>query len=383
MTDVLQFIAALVCYSALILVPGGAFAALLHFLLSLPMQRRDRGLFFLDIVETALNRGQAVEAAILSAAEMRDRVMGAQFYLFAAHIENGARFGEALEETPEFLPAQVNAILRAGEQMGDIKRVLPACREVLRVPPDPVRSTMHYMVTILLLFAVISSLMIWLVATFVFPRFKEVAHASSVKLWPISEFVFNHVLYLIAFEAVVLMALLGLSVVYIGGPGLTRLFKFRHFPVIDWAAWRLSWKRKKLQRTFSAMLAVLLDGGMPEGEAVRLAGDCTANHVCRKRADRVVAALQQGTKLDEAVRVFDDSGEYHWRLKNATHARGVFLNALQGWHEALEAKAFQQQETTAHATMSGIVILNGVVVALFATALFGVLVAIIDGELSL
>lgn len=383
MTDVLQFIAALVCYSALILVPGGAFAALLHFLLSLPMQRRDRGLFFLDIVETDLNRGQAVEAAILSAAEMRDRVMGAQFYLFAAHIENGARFGEALEETPEFLPAQVNAILRAGEQMGDIKRVLPACREVLRVPPDPVRSTMHYMVTILLLFAVISSLMIWLVATFVFPRFKEVAHASSVKLWPISEFVFNHVLYLIAFEAVVLMALLGLSVVYIGGPGLTRLFKFRHFPVIDWAAWRLSWKRKKLQRTFSAMLAVLLDGGMPEGEAVRLAGDCTANHVCRKRADRVVAALQQGTKLDEAVRVFDDSGEYHWRLKNATHARGGFLNALQGWHEALEAKAFQQQETTAHATMSGIVILNGVVVALFATALFGVLVAIIDGELSL
>jgi type II secretory pathway component PulF len=383
MIDALQFIAALIWYAALILVPGGAFAVLLHFLLSLPMQRRDRGLFFLDIVETALNRGQALEAAVLSAAEMRDRVMGVQFYLFAAHIENGARFGEALEETPAFLPPQVNAILRAGEKMGNIKRVLPACREVLRVPPDPVRSTMHYMVTILLLFAVISSLMIWLVATFVFPRFKEVATAASVKLWPISEFVFNHVLYLIAFEAVVLMALVGLTVVYIGGPGLTRFFKFRHFPVIDWLGWRLSWKRKKLQRTFSAMLAVLLDGGMPEGEAVKLAGDCTANDLCRKRAGRVIGSLQQGTKLDDAVRVFDDSGEYHWRLKNATHARGGFLNALQGWHEALDAKAFQQQETTAHATMSGIVILNGVVVALFATALFGVLVAIIDGELSL
>jgi type II secretory pathway component PulF len=41
---------------------------------------------------------------------------------------------------------------------------------------------------------------------------------------------------------------------------------------------------KKLQRTFSAMLAVLLDGGVPEAEAVRLAGDCTANEICRRRA---------------------------------------------------------------------------------------------------
>lgn len=62
---------------------------------------------------------------------------------------------------------------------------------------------------------------------------------------------------------------------------------------------------------------------------------------------------------------------------------GGFLNALQGWHAALDAKAFQQEEAAAHATMSGFVILNGVVVALFAAALFGVLIAIIDGELSL
>ncbi len=131
------------------------------------------------------------------------------------------------------------------------------------------------------------------------------------------------------------------------------------------------------------MLAVLLDGGVPEAEALVLAGDCTANEICRKRVARILAALQQGTKLDDAVRVFDDSGEFHWRLTNATHARGGFLNALQGWHAALEARAFQQEETAAHATMSGVVILNGVVVALFATALFGVLIAIINEELSL
>jgi len=356
---------------------------LLHFLLSLPMQRRDRGLFFLDIIETALNRGQALENAILSAAETRDRMIGLGFYLLAAHIENGARFGEALERAPGFLHPQVNAILRAGEKMGDIKKVLPACREVLRVPPDSVRTTMHYMVTILLLFGVVGSFMIWFVATFVIPRFRDIAAGADVKIWPISEFVFRYASVLIAFEIFILLALVTLAIVYIGGPGFVRFLRFHGLPFIDWITWHVPWKRKKLQRTFSAMLGVLLDGSVPEAEALRLAGDCTANEISRKRVVRIIAALQQGTKLDDAVRVFDDSGEFHWRLKNATHAKGGFLNALKGWHAALEAKAFQQEETTAHATMCGLVILNGAVVALFATALFGVLVAIDYGGLSL
>jgi type II secretory pathway component PulF len=383
MADFLQFLLALFWYAILILVPGAGFAVLLHFLLSLPMQRRDRGLFFLDIIETALNRGQALENAILSAAEGRDRVMGVGFYLLGAHIENGARFGEALERTPGFLPPQVNAMLRAGEKMGDIKKVLPACREVLRAPPDTVRTTMHYMVTILLLFAIVACFMIWFVATFVIPRFRDIAAGAGVKLWPISAFVLAHTSWLIAVEAAVFLVLVTLAVTYVGGPGFVRVFKFRGFPFVDWITWHLAWKRKRLQRTFSAMLAVLLDGGLPEADAVRLAGECTTNEFGRKRAGRVLAALQQGTTLDEAVRAFDDSGEFHWRLTNATHARGGFLSALKGWHEALEAKAFQQEETAAHATMSGFVILNGVVVALFATALFGVLVAIVDSQLTL
>jgi type II secretory pathway component PulF len=146
---------------------------------------------------------------------------------------------------------------------------------------------------------------------------------------------------------------------------------------VDWITWRVPWKQKKLQRTFSAMLAVLLDGGVPEGEAVRLAGDSTANEICRRRAQRVIAALEKGVKLDDAVRGFDDSGEFHWRLTNATHAHGGFLSALRGWHESLDAQAFQQEEATAHAVASGLVIINGVLVGLIATATFGVLIAIL------
>ena len=127
---------------------------------------------------------------------------------------------------------------------------------------------------------------------------------------------------------------------------------------------------------------VLLDGGVPEAEAVRLAGESTANTICRRRARRVVAALERGEKLDDAVRTFDGPGEFHWRLTNAIHAKGGFLEALRGWHEALDAKAFQQEETATHAMTSGLVILNGVVVGLIATAMFGMLIMILRGVLA-
>jgi type II secretory pathway component PulF len=383
MNDVLLFFAGLIWYGVFILVPGGAFSVLMHFLLSLPMRRRDRALFFLDLVETVLQRGQPLEQAILAAAENHDRAIGVRFFIVAAHIENGDRLGEALAKEPRFLPPQVNAILRAGEKLGDLKKVLPACREVLRIAPDTVRSTTHYMVAILLIFAPVACWLITILSIFVVPQFKALAAGMGVRVWPFTLFVFalNDSHLLVGFEIALFVMLLALAALYIGGPGFVRWFQFRSVPIVDWIAWRVPWKQKKLQRTFSAMLAVLLDGGVPEAEAVRLAGDSTANEICRRRAQRVLAALEKGVKLDDAVRTFDDSGEFHWRLTNATHAHSGFLNALRGWHEALDAKAFQQEEAATHILTSGLVILNGLVVALIATAMFGMLVMILRGVL--
>lgn len=383
MTDFFHLLLELCCYTVLVLVPGGALAVLLHYLLSLPMRRRDRALFFLDLLETVLQRGQPVEPAILSAAENHDRSIGVSFFLLAARVEGGARLGEALDRVPRFLPPQVNAVLRAGEKLGDLKKVLPACREVLRVAPDTVRSTLHYMVAILLLFAPVACWIISLVTVFVIPRFKEVAAGMNVQLWPLTTFVFGNTFWIVGYEAALFCVLVAVTMIYIGGPGFVRWFQFRRFPVVDWLAWRVPWKRKKLLRTFSAMLAVLLDGGVPEAEAVRLAGDCTANEICRRRVRRVSAALERGVRLNEAVGAFDDSGEFRWRLSNAIHAPGGFLKALRGWHEALDAKAFQQEEATTHAAASGLVIVNGVLVGLIATAMFGVLIAMVKaaGEL--
>jgi type II secretory pathway component PulF len=384
MYALLTTLGGLLVYAVLILVPGMAFSVLMHFLLSLPMRRRDRARFFLDLLETALERGQAIEPAILSAAESRDRVMGVRFCLLAAHLENGARLGEALEKVPSFLPPQVNAMLRAGEKLGDLKKVLPACREVLRIAPDTLRTTTHYMVAILMIFAPIAILMITLLSTFVIPKFKDVAAGMGIAVWPFTKFIFalNDAHALVGFEAFLFLGLALAALVYIGGPGMTRRFQFRSVPVVDWITWRVPWKQKKLLRAFSAMLAVLLDGGVPEAEAVRLAGESTANQICQGRARCVIAALQSGAKLEDAIRTFDGTGEFHWRLTNALHSHGGFLEALHGWHEALDAKAFQQEEAATHTITSGLVVLNGVVVGLIATAMFGMLVMILKATLA-
>ena len=382
MDTFLIWLATLFLFAIFIVLPGGIISGVIHFFLSLPMRRRDRTLFFLDLLETALHRGQSVEHAILTAAETRDKVMGVRFFIVAAHIENGLKLGEALERTPRFLPPQITAILQAGEKLGDLKRVLPACRENLRVAPDSVHTTVHYMVALLMVFAPISIWLMSLLNVFVLPKFKEVAAGMNVHLYPVTTFVLAFTPQMILFETGLFVLLLASAVVYVGGPGFVRWFQYRSVPVVDWLSWQIPWKRKGLQRTFSAMLAVLLDGGVPERESVRLAGASTANEICRRRAARVMTALEQGATLSEAVRAFDDSGEFHWRLTNATHVHGGgFLQALRGWHEALDARARQQQEAAAQTLTSSLVIVNGIIVALIATGLFGILIAILKGAL--
>ena len=54
-----------------------------------------------------------------------------------------------------------------------------------------------------------------------------------------------------------------------------------------------------------------------------------------------------------------------------------FLSALNGWHEALDAKAFQQEQAAAQLTTTALVLFNGFIVACVVIGLFLPLVALI------
>jgi hypothetical protein len=66
----------------------------------------------------------------------------------------------------------------------------------------------------------------------------------------------------------------------------------------------------------------------------------------------------------------DDSGEFAWRLANAAHGRTGFLQALAGWHESLDAKAFQQEQAAAHGLTSALVLWSGLFVGAVAISVF-------------
>ena len=376
--DSIDVVLSLFGYLLFVLLPVCLLAWLMYYLLSLPMRRQERARLFVDLLETALKQGRPVEQTLVDLASSRDTVMGVRFHLLAAHLENGLRLGQALEKVPRFLPPQLTAMLRAGEELGDLRKVLPAGRYLLKDAQSNVRGAASYLVVIAFVLSPSAILIFHALAVYVLPKFDEIISGMNVSPSSFYLFVLRIWSWLSLGQLAIFALLIFAALLYIGGPRLVRWFQFSSAPFADWIAWRVPWKRKRMQRNFSAMLAVLLDGGVPEADALRLAGGSAANEIFRRRVMQAQAALTQGVMLTEAVQTLDDHGEFRWRLTNAVHAPGGFLRALTGWHEALDAKAFQQEQAAAHAVTSALVLLNGVIVALAAVAVFGALTAIIE-----
>jgi len=352
---------------------SGGVLMLIHFLLTLPMRRAERARRFLELIETALKQGQPVEQTLISAAESRDLSMGVRFYLLAAWLEQNLPFGEALAKVPRFLPPQITAMLLAGRKIGDLGKVLPACRQLLKDGVSQTRGAINYLVILTFVLTPFGIVVAGFLKVLILPKFLEInegigrgALSSEV------EFVANHAITWIAIQTALLLLMWLAAFVYMGGPRVAVWFS-----VLQRFHYWLPWRRKRLQRDFSTMLAILLDSGVPEPEAVALAADCTANKVFCQRAVRAVDGLKQGLKLTQAVQAMDDSGEFGWRLTNAFHGSGGFLRALAGWHESLDAKAFQEEQAAAHGLTSALVLWSGLFVGAVVVSVFMFLTSII------
>jgi hypothetical protein len=97
-----------------------------------------------------------------------------------------------------------------------------------------------------------------------------------------------------------------------------------------------------------------------------------------RRGGKLRELLAQGVKLPVALREMDDAGELRWRLANALQARGGFLRALNGWHESLDAKAFQVEQASAQVATTALVLVNGAMVACIVIAVFLLLINLIN-----
>jgi type II secretory pathway component PulF len=355
-------------------IPGLTFA--MYKILSAPLRQRERTQLFLDLLEAGLREGRGAEQTIVGVARSGDRVLGRKFKRLAEHLENGVSFGEALARVP-LLPAQVTATLRVGEQTGDIRRVLPACRMCLDDVQSRATVAVNYLIVLALVLnpnfpGVFPFLMIFIV-----PKFAEISHDLLGKdLPPVTRFMIASFRGIFAIQWFIIVILLVAVIAYENPPWLRRFGLLVKRPA-DALAWWLPWKRKRLLRSFSSMLATLLDAGVPENRAVELAAESTANGVLLSQAGAVSYRLRQGVALTQAVAAIDATGEFRWRLSNAVHNHGGFLRALAGWHEALDAKAYQAEQTASQLVTTALVILNGVFVALVAIGMFQVFTTLI------
>jgi type II secretory pathway component PulF len=352
----------------------------IYFLFTLPMRRNERARFFLDLLEMGLKEGRSPEASITSVAASQDRGLGVRFHLLAAHLEQGTRLGQALEEVPRLLPPQVRAMLRTGERIGDIARVLPACRQLLTDAVSQVRGALNYLILVAFAVTPFSLVLPIIVSVKVMPSFILVFNGmyDGVQLPAFTRLVLGGNRVFTGIQLCLLLFIWLALVFYVGGPRLRRWMDALLPGQSDRVALLLPWRRKRLQRDFSAMLAVLLDSDVSEAEAVTLAGEATANAIMIRRAGEICTLLKQGVKLPDAVSRISDSEELRWRVTNALQRGRGFLRALAGWHEALDARAFQLEQSAAQIATTSLVLINGCVVACIFIAIFLGIIALIN-----
>ncbi len=352
---------------------AGLFGWVAYLLLTLPLRRRERARLFLSLVETGLREGASAETTVVGLSRQGVGVLGTSLHAVAREVEAGATLAAALGHEPGLLPPRIVEMLAAGERAGDLARVLPACRQTLGDARARVRSATHYLILIALGVGGIffATLVVFPgIGVYIVPRFREMWADMRIEPPPLLALMMD-ASRSPAFYAVLWLIPMGLAaggVCYVAGPWLARALGLQGLE--SWVQRVLPWRWKRVQRDFSAMLGVLLDAGMPEADAVVFAARSTANTLLMRRADLVADALEAGMPLTEAVGRLDGSGEFLWRLGNAAHAGTGFAEALAGWHESLDARAFHQEQVAAQIVTSAIVLLNGAVVAAFVIGVF-------------
>jgi type II secretory pathway component PulF len=370
-------------YLGVWLLPLSVVIASVYKMMSAPLQRRKRAQLFLEVIEAGLASGRSPEQTVTSLAAARDETFGLKFHLLAAHIEDGCSLVEGLTKVPGFLPRQILAILTVGERVGDVRKVLPACKLSLRAEQSRVTAAVNYLVLLIIVNPLALAIPVFM-AVVVSPKLHGIAQEYLQTPMPfVAGFMLTHWKCFIALQcALMVIACVVLEFYIYSGeiPWLEAIPGVRR--VTHWLSYHQPWRQKRLQRDFSEMLAILLDAGIPEEQTVMLAAQSTGNRMFIERAGQVVQSLRNGVSLTEAVQTLDETGEFRWRVSNAVHSRSGFMTALRGWHEALDAKAYQLEQAASQTITTFLVVCNGCIVAVIAIGVFQILTSIV-WELSL
>ncbi len=248
-------------------------ARLLCWLFSAPMRRHERARLLLELMEIGLERGQSPEHLLQEDAVRRERVLKRPLRRQARRLESGVRLGDALRGVPELLPPAAVALIEAGERLGNLRAAIPACRRLLRDGVEQVSRAHHYLVLLLLVTTPAWLGMTGVLYFYVLPIFLGVVEELGLESSGLVVELLKWRVPVLALQLGLLLVLWTGAALYCGGPRLTRWLT-RRLPRA-WEGWRaaLPWNRRRVMRDFALLLAVAVDVGLPEAQAVALAGD--------------------------------------------------------------------------------------------------------------
>jgi len=375
---VLEFVLQSLLWMVIWVVPNAMVLWVVYYVLSLPLRRQERARFFLDLLEGCLNQGTTPERGIVALSATKDTSLGVRFHWLAALVESGLPLQQALNRVPGFLPVRIQALLETGALLGNLRRVLPVCRRVTTDALSAVQGASNFVILALLAISPAAASVLGILTVFVLPKFFMIAEDMGAEVPPLLHWLTLHGGWLKTGIFSLCLFVNGFVLLYVGGPYVGRWLRRRGLYLFDGLTWRVAWRRSRLQRDFVALIALLLDEGMSEVEAVSLAAKSIPHATVWARADRAVLDLKEGRSLARALRHLDDSGDLAWRLQNASAARRSFREALEGWLEALDARAYQQEQLATQFTTTGLVLFNGALVGLLVVGVFQPLIAIID-----
>jgi type II secretory pathway component PulF len=347
-------------------IPLLGFAWVFYYLQGLPLRRQEQGRFVLDLLETSLKMGRSPEQSIVEVSHSRDTSLSLRFHELAAHVESGMTLRRALEQVPHFLPTPIAGMLRAGMEIGNPIKAISACRITLGDGLSQTRGATNYHLLMLFLLNPLLIPIMPFLGFKIFPVYQEIYAGFGAAMPNVAMNTRHFILLLFCFQTVSVIGLYLGVICYIGGVRIRAWLEAGIYPIGDWLVYFTPWKHKRLLRDFSATLALLLDAAIPEAKALEIASEVSPNRVFKARITTALQKLAQGHSLSEVVARLDDTGEFRWRLTNATHGQGSFVKALNGWHESLNAQAFQQEQAAAQLISTSLAIINGVIVGLLA-----------------
>ncbi len=268
--------------------------------ISKPIRLKDKAHFFRQL-SVLIDSGILLPDALRIVGDQLDH---ARFHVMvnevAIHVYEGASLSGTLERYPQIFDQITIQLIRAGEESGNMAYALDSISNHITATQDfynRLRSVLLLPTITLIFFLVI----ITIIFVVIMPRFVDVFASMHQEIPPLTRYLLNVSEFIRTPWVGIVIALIALLVSVVWR--VTRRGRGR--TVLDWLLVHAPFVGPVLQQRFlaytMAVLAVLLDGGMPLVQALAVVRESIGNQIFQDQLRCLEADVACGSSLSDAM----------------------------------------------------------------------------------